>query len=328
VVPVASDLPDYADLMARTDAPPGSTWGLFGDGVTGDVGTIGLLGPEQLMRGVASVVDGECYSLNYPIDAFEPPMLGTRPAATMTLSSRHSEHLDDVLDRFNPQSSSQIDGLRHRRHERHGFYNGVPATEVGSDNTRLGTQGWAERGIVGRGLVLDAQEVLAGGDSAWHEEGAVITADQLEEVLVHHGLRPEVGDIVVLHTGWAHWYLDELDDADRARCRTAGRYTGVAQARSTIEWLWDHRVSLVASDTFAFEVIPPMASSEFSSRHDGGLMHQELIGLLGLAMGELWDLHDLAAACRSDGRRKCLVTSAPLHVPGGVSTPANALAMR
>jgi hypothetical protein len=55
---------------------------------------------------------------------------------------------------------------------------------------------------------------------------------------------------------------------------------------------------------------------------------QELLALMGFAIGELWDLGRLADARRADERLTCLITSAPLNVVGGVSTPANALSIR
>ena len=52
-----------------------------------------------------------------------------------------------------------------------------------------------------------------------------------------------------------------------------------------------------------------------------------MIPLLGLAVGELWALDDLAAACARDGRYECL-GSKPINLVGGVGTPANATAVR
>jgi len=134
--------PSYAELLARSDAPRGSSWGVFGVGTLGDLGTVAFLDSAAVLRGVQSVVSGERFSLNYPIDAFDPPMLPSRAVATLTIQSRHAEHRDDVIDGFNPQSSSQLDGLTHRRHERHGFYNGVSDEDVGMPNARLGIHEW------------------------------------------------------------------------------------------------------------------------------------------------------------------------------------------
>jgi hypothetical protein len=57
-------------------------------------------------------------------------------------------------------------------------------------------------------------------------------------------------------------------------------------------------------------------------------MHWRLIPLLGLPIGELWDLDALAAACAADGVYEFFFTSAPLNVLGGVGSPPNALAIK
>jgi hypothetical protein len=57
-------------------------------------------------------------------------------------------------------------------------------------------------------------------------------------------------------------------------------------------------------------------------------MHFRLIPLLGMPIGELWWLDDLAADCAEDGVYEFFFTSAPLNVPGGVGSPPNALAIK
>jgi hypothetical protein len=47
-----------------------------------------------------------------------------------------------------------------------------------------------------------------------------------------------------------------------------------------------------------------------------------------MALGELGWLADLADDCRGDERYTMFLTSAPLNVPGGVSSPANAVAFK
>ncbi|HEY5625021.1 MAG TPA: cyclase family protein, partial [Dehalococcoidia bacterium] len=59
-----------------------------------------------------------------------------------------------------------------------------------------------------------------------------------------------------------------------------------------------------------------------------GFMHWRLIPLLGMPIGELWDLDALAADCADDGVYEFLFTSSPLNVPGGVGSPPNAMAIK
>lgn len=53
-----------------------------------------------------------------------------------------------------------------------------------------------------------------------------------------------------------------------------------------------------------------------------------LIGQFGMALGELWWLADLAADCAADGIYEMLCVSAPLNAPGGIGSPANAVAIK
>jgi hypothetical protein len=50
--------------------------------------------------------------------------------------------------------------------------------------------------------------------------------------------------------------------------------------------------------------------------------------LLGIPIGELWNLDPLAEDCASDGVYSFLFTSAPLNVEAGVASPPNALAIK
>jgi kynurenine formamidase len=57
-------------------------------------------------------------------------------------------------------------------------------------------------------------------------------------------------------------------------------------------------------------------------------LHFRLIGLLGIAIGELFDLDALADNCARDGVYEGLFTAAPLNKVGGSGSPANALAIK
>jgi hypothetical protein len=59
-----------------------------------------------------------------------------------------------------------------------------------------------------------------------------------------------------------------------------------------------------------------------------GALHRVLIGRLGFALGELWDLRAISASSARDGRCEYFFTSAPLNVIGGVGSTPNALAIK
>jgi hypothetical protein len=53
-----------------------------------------------------------------------------------------------------------------------------------------------------------------------------------------------------------------------------------------------------------------------------------LIGQFGMALGELWWLSDLASDCAADRSYEMFLVSTPLNAPGGIGSPANAVAIK
>jgi kynurenine formamidase len=112
---------------------------------------------------------------------------------------------------------------------------------------------------------------------------------------------------------------------------------GLDQSEEMVGWLWDRHFSLVGSDNATVERFPARRDSPFVTADESarigrtmvtGMLHRILIPLLGMALGELWQLDQLADACASDGRYDFMLTAKPLNIRGGVGSPANALALR
>jgi kynurenine formamidase len=78
-------------------------------------------------------------------------------------------------------------------------------------------------------------------------------------------------------------------------------------------------VAAVCADNVAVEVTPPRGADT--------RLHPALLGLLGLAMGELFDLSELGEACAARGRYEFLFVAKPWRLPGGLGSPANAMAI-
>lgn len=320
-------LPTYAELLERRDAPPGSSWGLFGP--DDHFGTLNLLGEEQARAAAALVRRGAAFGLDYEVNAFSPPVSPNRKAARHTMLSRHDGSVrDDRLDQFYLQVSSQIDGLRHHRHPVHGFYGGVADEAVDVGSADLGIQHAATKGIVGRGVLLDVSRHLAArGRPLDLRRAEAIDVSTLDEVAAAQGVELRHGDILLIHTGWARHATEVLTPEERAGLSTDRQFCGLVQARGTVAWIWDHRFSVVASDTVAVEVMPSVPDSPFHE-NVGRMMHPDLIALLGMHLGELWRLDQLAEDCAADGVYEFLVTAKPLNVLGGVGSPPNALAVK
>ena len=154
-----------------------------------------------------------------------------------------------------------------------------------------------------------------------HAQAQRLEPELLEAVAAAQGVGFAPGDILLLRTGWPQYY----DEVRRTGAGNPSANAGIAQSRETLRWIWDTRFALVAADNFALEAYPPQASSEF---YDHGLIHPELIAMLGLVVGELWAFDALAADCAADGVYEFMVVVKPLYVTGGVGAPANATAIK
>jgi hypothetical protein len=326
------DLPAYDDLPIRPDLPAGSSWGVWGDDDV--LGCLNLLTPERVNAAASSVRDGAVFALNLELDLVSPPLFARAAFEheVIWLGGERQVGHDELLHRWNPQSSSQWDGFRHIRHPVYGFYGGVEDEQHGVDH-------WARRGIVGRAVVCD----LAGHRASIGrpiEPGSsdACTAEDVRGAIDSQGVAVETGDILLLHTGWVDWYRS-LDEAGRTALATDGGLVscGLASGEDTLRLLWDLHVAAVAADNPAVEAWPPgrhlapdeveATMSDPTRRHEV-FMHFALLPLLGLPLGELWDLGPLTRACRADQRWTCLLVSAPLNLRHGVGTPANAIALR
>ena len=323
----------YDELLRRRDAPAGSSWGLFGAG--DEVGSLNFTNPERVLAASRAVRKGTTFNLDLPLDAFEAPLFKHRRNPTHTIFSNAPHHRDDYLDGFYPQASSQIDGLRHMRHPLHRFYNAVPEEAVVAGSPTLGVNRLAEHCIVGRGLLLDvARHLEARGRSIDHAAGEAFGAELLNEVCDAQKSPPRPGDILLVRTGWISHYFGVRTAEQRQAFSSDVRASGLVQSHATLRWLWDHQFSVVAFDNVGVEALPSVADSPFvvhdeaGTRVSSGLMHPFLIGLMGLILGELWNLDALADDCSADGVYECLLVAKPLNLIGGVGSPSNVTAIK
>jgi kynurenine formamidase len=328
------EFPDYDALFQRSGAERGTAWGLWGPG--DELGTINLLTPERVVRAAALVRSGKRFNLDYPVNAFEPFPTGTRYAAGHHMFANNPHHRDDYLDSFYLQSSSHIDSLRHIGHPARGFYGGRAKEDITASTDVLGIHHYAQAGIVGRGVLLDVDRYLADqGTPLELNDPTAFDGDLLDAVAAAQGVELAPGDILLLHTGWAARYL-ALTTGERIALNKRRSTPGLAQTESVVRWLWNRRIALVAADNTGVERSPAQQSDFFDPAqpppergpNHNGMIHRPLIALLGMALGELWALDELAADCAEDRRYEFLLVASPLNLVGGAGSPCNAIAIK
>src|SRR5207247_973954 len=130
-----------------------------------------------------------------------------------------------------------------------------------------------------------------------YTERTPVTVDDLQAVIAAEGVTPEPGDVLLVRTGWMAFYLEQSLSWRRALSRNI-RVPGLESVREMAEFLWDWHIAAVAADNYAVE----------NFGDTGFTLHANVLGLLGIPLGEFWYLEDLATDCAADGRYEFLLT--------------------
>lgn len=311
-------LPRYRELPATELVGYRHAWQVYGD--QDELGRLNLLGPAQVAAAAGAVRSGQVFNLDLPLTEPDPPWDKSRSGYQHHVFEVDRNTMDDYLDRFYLQKSTQWDGLRHIRAGKLGFYGGFIPDQSGLGPTRLGIQNWAEHGIVGRGVLVDvARHLQAQGRPLDPRVGTPITVEDLQAALAAQRTELVTGDILMVRTGYLASFL-AADATGREAFSINPDCPGLHAGEQTAEFLWDSGVSAVVADNPAVEVVP--------GSREAGSLHRRLIPLLGFALGELFVLDELADACAADGRYTSMFVGSPLNLPGGVGSPGNAVAIR
>jgi kynurenine formamidase len=324
---MVNGVPRYRELPQASGGGR-SAWGLYGS--DDSVGRINLLTSERVLDSVQLVRRGATFALNAAVDEFDPPLDSTRSAARHRYlevgGDQGVEDLDDALDDYFPQISSQWDSLAHVAATPGVFYNNASLQDVMTRGANT-IDHWATRGIVGRAILLDVRRVASqrsGGEIDTSHGSISLSVEDLEAAREQAGVSFSTGCVVLLRTGFIEWYRQQ-DLPTREALNRDLHAPGIEHTEAMASYLWDSGVAAIASDTFATEVWPPDWSE---TARPFGFLHRVLIGQLGMAIGELWDLDALAQDCQMDGVYEFLLVSAPLNVRRGIASPANAIALK
>jgi hypothetical protein len=319
-----------------TRRPEGSTWGDWGD--DDQVGRLNLITPAMRLAAMEEVKEGRAFLLSLPLDypggegpdAFrQAPKLfvrnwGEEPCYNMRVGSAVTSD-DHVV--MSLQYSTQWDGLAHcgamfdvdgSGEERPVYYNGWrahqhvvgPEAEDGPCAHRLGIENMALTGVQGRGVLIDLAREFGTGFR-------LVGYDDLMRAIEAQRVEVRCGDFVCLHTG----YGDALLAMDRRPDPEVLHRTGCAldgHDDRLLQWIADSgAVSLIADNT-AVEFVDQ--SVDYRT-HDILPLHVHCIFRLGMHLGELFWLGDLARYLAEVGRHAFLFTGPPLRLPGACGSP-------
>lgn len=327
--------------------PEGSNWGEFGP--NDQIGRLNLITPGCRRKAAEEVREGLAFCLSLPLDVPKqnvllptrhPPRLGSvcrgdSPNYNYAYHEDNPRFFDVVSDDFVTlftQYSTQWDALSHiGRHfdadndgsDEKIYYNGYRAgveiigpSEGGPFAKALGVETMAETGLQGRGVLLDLERHLG-------RDRQAVGYDDLIKIMDTDSIVVEPGDILCLHTGFARALLEMGDTPDPDELATMGVELDGRDPR-LLEWIDSNGIAALVADNFGVELIPARQGS--GARFAKLPLHEKCLFKLGLPLGELWYLSELAGWLYQHHRSRFLLTAPPLRLPGAVGSPVTPVA--
>jgi kynurenine formamidase len=287
------------------------------------LGTLNLVTPEKRLEASAAVRDGVAISLGFELrdGVPQPPGSGRmNPMHLMTELPGDAPagwdgpvFADDMLT-MAVHAATHLDALAHCFHGGK-MYGGIDAAEVTTRGAARNDIVPVARRLVTRGVLADVaghrgKEVLPPGHG--------IGADELRDVLDAQGVEVRPGDALLIRTGLlgatkASGNWDEFAEHGDFFPNTPG------VAVDALPLLHELGVCAIACDNWAVEQLTagPVAFP----------VHELALVYMGMLLGEIFELDELAAACAAAGRYEFFFAGAPLPIRGGVGGPVNPIAV-
>lgn len=303
-----------------------SNWGKWGP--DDEVGALNYLTPDVVLRSLGAVKQGKVITLQMPManpsgDPVFPGRVGAQ--RFMVLDKGHyiagrgpsfpgdMEYADDAMFCF-LQGSTQYDAPGHAWYDDR-IWNGYEAKTTIGGLRKASVLPTAERGVVGRGVLLD---VARHRGRSRLEPGELIGLEDLLACAAAQGTELRSTDILLLRTGWLGRYFEVGQAAFFADLREPGLH----YSPELVDWFNEMEIPNLITDTFANESNADPATGFIMTLH-GALMRN-----LGIAMTEMASLDELGEDCESDGQYDFLYVAAPLKVVEGAGAPVNPVVIK
>jgi len=300
-----------------------SNWGRWGP--EDEIGTLNNVSSKDIVEAACLIRKGRVFSLALNFDNQGPQtgLWGNRfnPIHTMitsgvdALAGRQEavglRYADDMVT-MPLQCGTQWDALGHIFFGEK-MWNGYDARLVDSGGAHKNGIEKTKDKMVGRGVLLDVAR-FKGVLSL--EDGYGIGTDELEKCAAAQRVEIRRGDFVIIRTGQMERCLDSREwggyaggDAPGLRFETAG-------------WIRRNDLAAICADTWGCEVRPN--ESTVASQP----WHWIVIPMIGISMGEIFYVKDLALDCAQDGVYEFFFCAPPLPITRAVGSPANPIAIK
>lgn len=312
--------------MSQVLANAPSNWGRWGK--DDEVGSLNFLTPQQVLRGIAAARQGKvitCGELIGNPDG-DPMWPGRLPTERENVRDKGDyekgavepfpggvEFADDKISMF-LQGSTQVDALGHVWYDDK-VWNGYSARETIGGMKKASVLPIAERGIVGRGVLLD---LAAYKGKFALEKGDFLGLEDILGCAEKQGVTIEKHDILCLRIG----FLQLLYVQGPEKFYADFNEPGLTYSPELVDWFHEMEIPCFATDTI---------SNETELDPDVGVqipLHCALMRNLGIIFTEICNFEALAKDCHEDGQWDFLFMAAPLKVREATGAPLNVVAVK
>ena len=327
--------------------PEHATWVDWGE--DDQLGRVNLITSEKVKQGIAEVKEGKTFCLSLPLDypggqvinkvrfppVLKPVIRNDEPYFNYMWNKLNPNHTDigsDDVVLLHTQYSTQWDSLAHRGAlfdimgngvEQAVYYNGFKVDEhvtmsesLETSAKALGIENMAFHGVQGRGVLVDLFSEF--GEFPRKEVGY----DDLMRIMDRNKIVIEQGDILCLWTGLDQMILrmkGNPDDSINKACAVLDGFDN-----KLLNWIIDSGVAAIASDNLAVEAVGKKVPED--KKGSNLPIHELCLFRLGVHLGELWQLCDLARWLNENNRSRFLLTAPPLRLTGAVGSPLTPIA--
>jgi kynurenine formamidase len=300
-----------------------SNWGRWGP--EDEIGTLNNITPQDIVRAAQLIRRGRVFSMGLNFDnkgpqsglwgnRFNPihTMLATGVDAIAGCQDANGLRYADDMVTMPLQCGTQWDALGHIFLDDK-MWNGYDARLVDSNGALKNGIEKTKDKMIGRGVLLDVARFKG---KEFLEDGYGISTNELDACAQSQKVIVRSGDFVVVRTG------------QMERCLKAGSWAGYAGGDApglrfeTAEWIRRLDIAAICCDTWGCEV-RPNESDEASQP-----WHWVVIPMIGISMGEMFYVKELAEDCAADGVYEFFFCAPPLPITKAVGSPINPIAIK
>ena len=271
-----------------------------------ELGTLNYITPAKRIAAARLVKTGEVVSIGRDISETQSKV-DPHPVQHRVMYNGNGPSIGDYIGvEPHGMTITHLDALCHFSVDDMLYNKRKRSATVSAEGAQWGSIYAQRQGIFTRGVLLD---VAAARDVPWYESNEYVTVADFEAAEKRQNVRVESGDVVLVRTG--------MERMERER-GIQDIYPRAGLHAECVEWLHKREAAVYGGD--CIEKLP-YPNERFTSA-----MHMIVLVAMGLPILDWPALGELAETCNRLEQWGFLLTTAPMRLPGGTSSPVNPLA--